>query len=379
MEMIDIKQLQMLNLERVVALETWLTTTNTKLIQVNGQRKYGGPPEVWDGPIPGARCEVFISHIPRDTYEDQLIPLFSSVGPLWEFRLMMNFSGQNRGFAYAKYGSSAIATQAIHLLHGYMIEPGACLSVNRSVEKRHLSLGALPTTTKQEDLLKVLRLLAEGVERVALKTGPGIEGTTAIVGFSSHYFASIAKKMLVEAFRKQYGLTISVKWHSSELVIPDKPWPTRTFPMGLPSPPKPPRHALKLLPSVLPPHLAVAPSNSPGFCRAVGGPIATKSHPPSSSSHRAPPGIEVSPLTLLRRACEVTGVGQPSFELHYSHIGPDGFLYYTYKVNIPGITSPFTGQVMILPGPSLDTIVEEAEKATAQEVLQKVFNSQFAL
>lgn len=113
---------------------------------------------VWDGPTPGARCEVFISHIPRNAYEDQLIPLFSSVGPLWEFRLMMNFSGQNRGFAYAKYGSSAVATQAIHLLHGHMLDPGFRLSVSRSVEKRHLSLGALPTTTKPDELLKVFVL-----------------------------------------------------------------------------------------------------------------------------------------------------------------------------------------------------------------------------
>lgn len=48
---------------------------------------------------------------------------------------------------------------------------------------------------------KVLRLLSDGVERVALKSGPGIEGTTAIVGFSSHYSASTAKKMLVEGKR----------------------------------------------------------------------------------------------------------------------------------------------------------------------------------
>lgn len=110
---------------------------------------------VWDGPAPGVRCEVFISQIPRDAYEDLLIPLFSSVGPLWEFRLMMNFSGQNRGFAYAKYGSSALATAAIRLLHGHMLEPGFCLSVRRSTEKRHLSIWDLPATTKQEDLLQV--------------------------------------------------------------------------------------------------------------------------------------------------------------------------------------------------------------------------------
>lgn len=118
---------------------------------------------VWDGPIPGARCEVFISQIPRDAYEDLLIPLFSSVGPLWEFRLMMNFSGQNRGFAYAKYGSAAVANDAIHLLHGHMLEPGVFLSVRRSTEKRHLCLGNLPATTKQEDLLQVHMALMLGI------------------------------------------------------------------------------------------------------------------------------------------------------------------------------------------------------------------------
>lgn len=113
---------------------------------------------VWDGPMPGARCEVFISQIPRDTYEDLLIPLFSSVGPLWEFRLMMNFSGQNRGFAYAKYSSPAVATDAIRLLHGHMLEPGFRLSVRRSTEKRHLCMGDLPAATRQEDLLQVQQL-----------------------------------------------------------------------------------------------------------------------------------------------------------------------------------------------------------------------------
>lgn len=109
----------------------------------------------WDGPSPGARCEVFISHIPRDIYEDQLIPLFSSVGPLWEFRLMMNFSGQNRGFAYAKYPSSYLASAAIRLLNGYLLQPGWQLYVRHSVEKRQLCIGELPPATQQGQLLEV--------------------------------------------------------------------------------------------------------------------------------------------------------------------------------------------------------------------------------
>ncbi|KAM8732895.1 dead end protein 1 isoform 2-T2 [Acanthopagrus schlegelii] len=313
---------QVLNIERVKELETWLKATNTKLTQVNGQRKYGGPPEVWDGPTPGPRCEVFISHIPRDAYEDLLIPLFSSVGPLWEFRLMMNFSGQNRGFAYAKYGSSAEATSAIRLLHGHLMEPGFLLSVRRSVEKRHLCIGDLPAVTRQEDLLQVLRVLTEGVERVSLKAGPGIEGVCAIVAFSSHHAASMAKKVLVEAFKRKFSLTISIKWLSAMKPSPDETLPALVPSSGLlPSPIKPPRHLNSPQPSLLPLCQARRPSTPPGFCRAVGGPTV------------------------------------PS-----------------YRVYIPGITMAFEGEVMILPGPDEPTSMKEAQQAAAQQVLHRLYN-----
>ncbi|KAM7000763.1 dead end protein 1 [Tautogolabrus adspersus] len=378
------KQSQVLNLERVQELETWLKTTNTKLTQVNGQRKYGGPPEVWDDPLPGARCEVFISQIPRDAYEDLLIPLFTSVGPLWEFRLMMNFSGQNRGFAYAKFGSPALAADAIRLLNGHMLEPGIRLSVRRSTEKRHLCVGELPASTRQEDLLQVLRVLADGVERVSLKAGPGIDGVSAIVAFSSHHAASMAKKVLVEAFKKQFSLTVSIKWQSTVKASGDEPLPPQKPSKSLlPSPLKPPRHILNSpRPSSLPPRLARPPSIPPGFCRAVGRPTALQHHHPPSSNpiqgHQGPPASSVSPVVLLCKVCEASGVGQPLYEMYFSHAGPDGFLYFAYKVSIPGIPTAFKGLVMILPGPSYSTMLEEARRAAAQQVLQSVCNKQVA-
>ncbi|KAI9541483.1 hypothetical protein NQZ68_030064 [Dissostichus eleginoides] len=109
---------------------------------------------VWHLPPPGSQCEVFISQIPRDTYEDVLIPLFGSVGPLWEFRLIMNFSGQNRGFAYAKYSSPAVVSDAVHLLNGHWLEASLRLSVRRSTEKSHLCIGELPASTQPEPLLQ---------------------------------------------------------------------------------------------------------------------------------------------------------------------------------------------------------------------------------
>ncbi|XP_031175423.1 dead end protein 1 [Sander lucioperca] len=367
------KQSQVLNAERVQALETWLRTTGTKLTQVNGQRKYGGPPEVWDGPAPGARCEVFISQIPRDTYEDVLIPLFSSVGPLWEFRLMMNFSGQNRGFAYGKYGSPAVATEAINLLHGYVVEPGFRLSVRRSTEKRHLCMGNLPAATQQEELLQVLRVLAEGVERLSLKAGPGIEGVSAIVVFSSHHTASMAKKGLVEAFKKKFAINISVKWQSAAKPSPDE---QHKLPKSLvPSPVKPPRHILPAQPSGPPTRLARPQSTPLGFCRAVGGPTAP---PPPNATFQGPPAPALSPATLLRTLCEANGVGQPLYEIYYSHAGPDGFLYFTYEVCVPGTSTPFRGLVPILPGPTASSMWEEAQRAAAQQVLHRMYSNELA-
>ncbi|CAI5677309.1 dead end protein 1 [Oreochromis aureus] len=372
-------QSQVLNLERVQALEIWLKATNTKLTQVNGQRKYGGPPEVWEGPTPGPRCEVFISQIPRDTYEDILIPLFSSIGPLWEFRLMMNFSGQNRGFAYAKYGSAAIAVEAIRQLHGHMVEPGYRISVRRSTEKRHLCIGGLPASTRQEGILQVLRMLVEGVERVSLKAGPGIEGVSATVAFSSHHAASMAKKVLVEAFKKQFAMCVSVKWQPTEKPNPDEPrCPQKRAKSLLPSHLGPLHHSSPQ-PSGPPSFLTLPASIPAGFCRAVGGPTAPQlPHPTCSFPNSSTQGhlvFAASPVMLLSKLCERAGVGQPFYEVQYSHAGPDGFLYFSYKVQICGITAAFKGLVMILPGPNASTMLEEAQKAVAQQVLQKMYNT----
>uniref|UniRef100_A0A8D3CPT0 RRM domain-containing protein n=1 Tax=Scophthalmus maximus TaxID=52904 RepID=A0A8D3CPT0_SCOMX len=308
-----------LNLERVQVLETWLQMTNMTLTQVNGQRKYGGPPEAWDGPAPGAHCEVFISQIPRDVYEDLLIPLFSSVGPLWEFRLMMNFSGQNRGFAYAKYSSPGVAADTIRLLHGHVLGPGLRLSVRRSIEKRHLCISDLPATTRLEDLLRVLRVLVQGVEGVSLSAGPGAEGVSAIVTFSSHQAASMAKRTLVEAFKNQFALTVSVKWQSTVKLGPDRTLPPRNPSKSLLAPPmKPPCHILTSPRScsVLPLHLARHSSVPPGFCRAVVGPtLPPHPHPSCSYTFSSPSQglLQSAPSSAmpLLKVLEVTGVGQP--------------------------------------------------------------------
>lgn len=91
-----------------------LDRTGYTLDVTTGQRKYGGPPPNWTGPSPGAGCEVFCGKIPRDLYEDELIPLFEECGHIWDLRLMMDpMTGQNRGYAFVTFTTRDAALSAV--------------------------------------------------------------------------------------------------------------------------------------------------------------------------------------------------------------------------------------------------------------------------
>lgn len=90
---------------------------------ISGQRKYGGPPPGWDGAPPGSGCEVFCGKIPKDMYEDELIPLFEVCGTIWDLRLMMDpMTGTNRGYAFVTFTSRDAAQQAVQKVSiGYCV------------------------------------------------------------------------------------------------------------------------------------------------------------------------------------------------------------------------------------------------------------------
>lgn len=95
----------------------------------------------WEGPPPPRGCEVFVGKIPRDMYEDELVPLFETAGRMYEFRLMMEFSGENRGYAFVMYTNRwlrAVQHSESHLKHVKYI-----LLLSHSKTQRSLITAAL--------------------------------------------------------------------------------------------------------------------------------------------------------------------------------------------------------------------------------------------
>jgi hypothetical protein len=132
-----------------------LERTGYQLEQINGQRLYGGPPPNWKGPPPSKGSEVFIGKIPRHCFEDELVPVFERVGQIYEMRLMMDFSGSNRGFGFVMYFSPEIATLAIETLNDYEIRPSRRIGVVRSINNCRLFIGNIPSNKNEEDIKSV--------------------------------------------------------------------------------------------------------------------------------------------------------------------------------------------------------------------------------
>uniref|UniRef100_A0A669QGC4 DND microRNA-mediated repression inhibitor 1 n=1 Tax=Phasianus colchicus TaxID=9054 RepID=A0A669QGC4_PHACC len=199
-----------------MALLTWVRETGIDLVQVNGQRRYGGPPPGWVGSPPPPGSEVYIAKLPRDLYEDTLIPLFQSVGRLYEFRLMLTFSGLNRGFAYAKYSDQHSAGKAIAALNNWEVQEGRAILVCRSFEKCELSVNGLPATLRRRELDAMLLEATEGLLGLALHNSPGRkQGKVAVLTYSSHRAAAMAKKALVEGSGRRR--VAKVEWLKPEL------------------------------------------------------------------------------------------------------------------------------------------------------------------
>lgn len=102
---------------------------------------------------------MFVGKIPRDMYEDELVPVFERAGRIYEFRLMMEFSGENRGYAFVMYTTREAAQRAIHLLDNYEIRPGKFIGVCVSLDNCRLFIGSIPKDKNkdeiQEEMMKV--------------------------------------------------------------------------------------------------------------------------------------------------------------------------------------------------------------------------------
>ncbi|KAI4498600.1 hypothetical protein M0802_006306 [Mischocyttarus mexicanus] len=169
---------------------------NYQIIQVNGQRKFG-PPLYWNGPAPDPKCEVFVGGIPRTIFEPDLYPIFSLVGFIYEIRLMMDFSGTNRGFGFIMYTNPEDAYHAVKKLNHYEICPGHRIGVVTSINHRRLQIKQLPLNIEAKNVIQRVYDITDEVYEVRVYRNIDESERYALISYDTHRGAAIARKRLL--------------------------------------------------------------------------------------------------------------------------------------------------------------------------------------
>jgi RNA recognition motif-containing protein len=200
------------------AIDALLKRSGYPLVQENGQRKYGPPPN-WLSIEPDRSCEVFIGKIPRDCFEDELVPLMERIGFVYEFRLMMEYSGYNRGYGFTMFTSREDAKRAVNELNNYEIRKGRTIGVCRSVDNCRLFVGGIPKNKKKEEILEEMRKCTEDVVNIIVY--PSAHDKTknrgfAFVQYSNHRAAAIARRKLIQNKVQLFEQPIAVDWAEPE-------------------------------------------------------------------------------------------------------------------------------------------------------------------
>ncbi|CAF3083694.1 unnamed protein product, partial [Rotaria sp. Silwood2] len=136
-------------------LKQIIERTGYKAEVTAGQCKYGEPP--LDGPDrPTNRSEVFIGKLPREIFEDELIPLCEKAGKIWDLCLMIDpASGFNKGY---------------YFLNSYEISPGKPIKANGSIANIRLFIGNIPKPKSRDEIKEELSKAVQGVTEVIIYT-----------------------------------------------------------------------------------------------------------------------------------------------------------------------------------------------------------------
>ncbi|XP_019730019.1 APOBEC1 complementation factor isoform X2 [Hippocampus comes] len=208
--------------QKEAGLRALVQRTGYRLQQENGQRRYGGPPPGWDGPPPERGSEIFVGKLPRDLFEDELVPLCEKFGRIFEVRMMMDFNGNNRGYAFVTFANKQEARAATKQLNNYEIRSGRLLGVCPSVDNCRLFVGGIPKSKMREEILAEMRKVTEGAVDVIVYPSAADKSKNrgfAFVEYDSHRAAAMARRKLLPGRIQLWGHAIAVDWAEPEVEV----------------------------------------------------------------------------------------------------------------------------------------------------------------
>ncbi|XP_044270556.1 RNA-binding protein 47-like isoform X2 [Tribolium madens] len=167
---------------------------------------------------PEPMSEIFVAKIPRNIAIENLFKFFAQCGEIYQMRLLMDFSGSNRGKCFVQYMHTKASREAICCLHDEVIESGHRIVVKMSLNNNQLFLRSIPETIPEEDIRQhIVSTIGEGLTNVLMKKSRAPDRYYCFCTYRDHQFAIMAHKKSWPFLRIGNNL-IDVHWAIPELL-----------------------------------------------------------------------------------------------------------------------------------------------------------------
>ena len=166
-----------------------------RVSQENGQRIFGPPLDLPEDTYLSERgTEVFVGKIPRDCFESELIPLFQKAGKIFKIRLMIDFSGKNRGYGFVQYFNRENAARAVMMLNNFEIRKNWYIGVMQSKNNNILFFGNLPNNISCNEMIDEISKYAPGIKSAIYYGGPHRNNGFGFVEYTNHKMTALARR-----------------------------------------------------------------------------------------------------------------------------------------------------------------------------------------
>lgn len=187
------------------------------VIQSNGCRIYTNPLGSSKFPIPTDKIEIFVRNLPRDCFEDEILPHFERFGPIYKFRLLIDYDNLTRGYGYLIFYLEKSALIALDLMGYYIIRKDIIMDVEKSFEKSCLLAMNIPSNHTDEAIKQQFLKIFKQITSITINRHNELnmkENNTckALLEFPNHKDALTAKQYGSKGTLNLWGKSVKILW-----------------------------------------------------------------------------------------------------------------------------------------------------------------------
>ena len=200
--------------------ERYRNSFENNIIQSNGCRIYTNPLGSSKFPIPTDKIEIFVRNLPRDCFENEILPHFERFGPIYKFRLLIDYDNLTRGYGYLIFYLEKSALMALDVMGYYIIRKDVIVDVEISLEKSSLLAMNVPSNHSDEEIQQQFIKIFKQISNITIKRQKDTNmkesnSCKALLEFPSHKDALTAKQYGSKGTLNLWGRSVKILWYES--------------------------------------------------------------------------------------------------------------------------------------------------------------------